>query len=86
MEEKWKELIRNRNLKTQNLKERELKIPFSLTDVKIETIEIKSNFQPAYDYSNVNLKYQKQLVNVYDDKLSNDLNKSMDDAKWSAWS
>ena len=25
-------------------------------------------------------------MNVYDDKLSNDLNKSMDDANWSAWS
>ena len=61
-----------------------MKIPFSLTDVKIENIEIKSNFQPAYDYQNVNLKYQKQLVNVYDDKLSSDLNKSMDDAKGSA--
>ena len=44
MDEKWRELIWNRNLKTQNLKEREMKIPFSLTDVKIENMEIKSNF------------------------------------------
>ncbi len=50
MDEKWRELIWNWNLKTQNLKEREMKIPFSLTDVKIENMEIKSNFKPAYDY------------------------------------